>query len=158
MTKSIHWQSSNGEGISPNPICFCVICRSASHWPPAVLAVDCQWSRTAHLLETWSCCWAGQGVRGCPLPRPPQHRGLPPWHCGGRSDSPTIPSGEDLGFPSSLPLLYTMMCSSRFNSCFSFSVQALLLLASYGSVLCMIKSSLQRIALLSASSCCYCTL
>jgi hypothetical protein len=77
---------------------------------------------------------------------------------GGRSALATLPCGEDLGFPSSLPLLYTMMCS-QFNSCFSFSEELpsccyckLWLGAVYDQILLWENNSF-----IFLSSCCYCT-
>jgi hypothetical protein len=71
---------------------------------------------------------------------------------GGERSALDTPFGEDLGFPSSLPLLYTMMCS-QFNSVpFPFLKNCpLAVTASYGLVLCMIKFSFGRITPLFAS-------
>jgi hypothetical protein len=101
-------------------------------------ALDWRWSRTVPLHATWSwCCWAGQIASSYALsavvcsvaPTTRTTSSAPCRNHGGSgcSASATLPSGEHLGFPS-LPLLYTMMCTSQCNSCFSFSIQALLLL------------------------------
>jgi hypothetical protein len=82
-------------------------------------ALDWRWSRTAPLHATWSwCCWAGHVVshleRGGMLGCTPSAYSAPRRNHGGCgcSASATIHSGEDLVFPSSLPLLYTMMGTS----------------------------------------------
>jgi hypothetical protein len=132
--KSIRLQSSNAAGITLSPICLCVVCRSACGLEhntglDGAAVLDWRWSCTAPLHATWRRCffcrWTGQGVQqlqhGGRLAPPFQsHRGLPTWlrtalqpWC---SASPTLPSGEHLGFLSSLPLLYIMMCSSQCNS------------------------------------------
>jgi hypothetical protein len=131
------------------------MCPGTQHWPPraGVVAFDWRWSRTAPLHATWSwCCWAGQAVS---VAHPARTTSSAP-RCnhggGGRSASATLPFGEHLGFPSSLPLLYTMMCSSQCNSCFFFFCSSpLAVTASYGLVLCMLKFTLGRIAPLFAS-------